>query len=158
MNDLREKIGNDLLLVPGVAAIIRDDQGRILIQQNKKGRWNLPAGAIDPGESPAKAVVREVFEETGLIVRPTRIVGILGGAPETRITYENGDVVESTTVIFDCEIVAGEFEPVDDETATLKYVRAGELPDLMTKAPPEIYDPKTSAYFEWQDAWLDEVK
>lgn len=38
IKDIRKKIGRDLLLVPGVASIIRDDQGRILVQQNKDGQ------------------------------------------------------------------------------------------------------------------------
>ena len=46
VQDLRKKIGNDLLLMPGVAAVIRDQKGDILIQKNKAGVWNLPAGAI----------------------------------------------------------------------------------------------------------------
>src|SRR3954454_1828320 len=104
VEDLRKKIGTDLLLIPGVAAIIRDDQGRILLQLNKQGMWNLPAGAIDPGEKPAQAMVREVFEETGLNIRPLRVLAVIGGPPEYRVKYPNGDAIESTTIVFECEV------------------------------------------------------
>ncbi|MFU8805204.1 MAG: NUDIX domain-containing protein [Bradymonadaceae bacterium] len=70
---LREKIGHDLLMMPSVAAVIHDDQGQVLLmRQRDGGEWSLPAGAIEPGETPARAVVREVAEETGLCVSPAR--------------------------------------------------------------------------------------
>jgi 8-oxo-dGTP pyrophosphatase MutT (NUDIX family) len=67
---LREKIGNDFLLMPSVAALIRDDGGRILFVQHVEGRWQLPGGAIDPGERPAQAMQRECREEAGIEVEP----------------------------------------------------------------------------------------
>ena len=57
---IRAAIGHEMLLNPGVAAIIRDEAGRVLLQKRSDdGTWSLPAGAIDPGETPAQAVVRE---------------------------------------------------------------------------------------------------
>jgi len=41
------------------------------------GRWNLPGGGIDPGESPTEAVVREVAEETGQVVDRVRLVDVM---------------------------------------------------------------------------------
>jgi len=64
---LREAVGSDLLLVPSVAGIIFDHDGRILlVRQADDGVWSTPGGAIEPNEEPADAVVREVWEETGL--------------------------------------------------------------------------------------------
>jgi 8-oxo-dGTP pyrophosphatase MutT (NUDIX family) len=83
---LRAKIGHDLLLMPGVAAAIRDASGRLLLQERASGEgWSLPAGAIEPGESPEQAIQREVLEETGLVVAPTEVLGVFGGRhPETK--------------------------------------------------------------------------
>ena len=68
---LRARIGHDLLLLPSVAAVIRNSDGRLLLQEKASGEgWSLPAGAIEPGESPAQAVRREVLEETGLTIEP----------------------------------------------------------------------------------------
>jgi len=43
---LREKIGNDFLFMPSVAALIRDEGGRILLVQHVEGRWQLPGGWV----------------------------------------------------------------------------------------------------------------
>jgi 8-oxo-dGTP pyrophosphatase MutT (NUDIX family) len=156
VENLRKKIGSDLLLVPGVAAIIRDPQGRILVQRNKDGIWNLPAGAIDPGEKPAQAIVREVFEETGLSIRPSRVLGVIGGQPEYRQTYPNGDIIESTTIVFECKVVGGEVRPKDDETSNLQYFAIDEMPELVVPYPRDIFSDRAGGtFFEWKEDWIN---
>lgn len=65
--------------IPCVGAIITDEDGRLLLikrgHEPEAGRWSLPGGRIEPGESDEQAVVREVREETGLWVKPGRLVG-----------------------------------------------------------------------------------
>ncbi|MGI8799897.1 MAG: NUDIX hydrolase, partial [Pseudonocardia sp.] len=60
-----------------VGAIVRDAAGRLLLVQRVNepgaGRWSLPGGRVEPGETDQDAVVREVAEETGLQVRTTRL-------------------------------------------------------------------------------------
>lgn len=51
------------------SAIVVGSRGVILHRHKRLGLWLQPGGHIDPGESPAEAVVREVREETGLPVR-----------------------------------------------------------------------------------------
>lgn len=64
---LRNKVGHDLLMMPSVAAVIHDESGFVLMMRHRAdNKWSLPAGATEPGERPAQAVVREVAEETGL--------------------------------------------------------------------------------------------
>jgi len=75
---LRETVGNDLLLVPAVSAIVFNDAGEVLLQRaSSDGKWYLTGGAIDPGEQPADAAARELLEETGLIVEPYRFIGVM---------------------------------------------------------------------------------
>jgi len=66
--------------VPCVGAIITDTAGRLLLikrgHEPEAGRWSLPGGRIEPGESDEQALVREVREETGLEVAPGRLVGV----------------------------------------------------------------------------------
>ena len=66
-------------LIPCVGAVIRDDAGRLLLvkrgHEPGKGLWSIPGGRVEAGESDAAAVVREVREETGLVVVPGRLIG-----------------------------------------------------------------------------------
>lgn len=76
--NLREKIGSELILLPSVAGVIRNEHGEILFgrkHNHNQENWGLIAGAIEIGETPAQAMVREALEETGLDVEPERIIG-----------------------------------------------------------------------------------
>lgn len=139
VQELREHLGHRLLLLPGVAAIVRDPSGHILLHcRADSRRWALPAGAIDPGESPAEAVVREVREETGLRVRPERIAAVFGGKSWSH-TYPNGDRVEPTTIVFDCSIVGGELSTDAEETAGLRFFPPDEVIGTGIGYPPELF-------------------
>jgi 8-oxo-dGTP pyrophosphatase MutT (NUDIX family) len=132
---LRSKIGHDLLLVPSVAAVIRDPEGRVLFQEKSSGEgWSLPAGAIEPGESPAQAICREVREETGLLVEPREIIGAFGGV-EFRYTYPSGDRVEYAVVLYLCVPIGKSSDPLDPETKSLRYFGESEMPKLALPYP-----------------------
>jgi 8-oxo-dGTP pyrophosphatase MutT (NUDIX family) len=126
---LREKIGNDFMFMPSVAALIRDDDGRILLVQHVEGRWQLPGGAVDPGERPAAAMQRECLEEAGITVVPIRIAGVYGG-PEYTITYANGDEAGWVVTVFEARISAGDPSPSDDETQAVGWFRPDEIETL----------------------------
>jgi 8-oxo-dGTP pyrophosphatase MutT (NUDIX family) len=153
---LREKVGNELIFMPSVAGIVRNDLGEILLQN--KGNvetWSLPAGAIEPGEAPAEAVVREVWEETGLCVVPKKLLGVFGGR-DFRYQYPNGHQVEYNVFMFDCIIQSGELGPIDSETAELQYFSPGKIPELALPYPKELFLQKENneIYFQWNEQWL----
>ncbi|WP_349290378.1 NUDIX domain-containing protein [Paenibacillus sp. 7516] len=78
--NLRAKIGNELIFMPGVAGIIRNEQREILFgRKHNESTWGLIAGAIEIGETPAQAMIREALEETGLVIQPEKIIGVYGG-------------------------------------------------------------------------------
>jgi 8-oxo-dGTP pyrophosphatase MutT (NUDIX family) len=150
---LRERIGHELLLIPGVAAVLRDDQGRVLIQRNHHGGWSLPAGAVEPGEAPAQAVVREVYEETGLHVRAERVLGVVGGAG-CRVTHPNGDCVEYVCSVFECKRLSGSLIQSNDETFALQWFRPDQIPTLTLPYPKEVIEGSNDrAHFAWDEAW-----
>jgi mutator protein MutT len=155
---LREHVGHRLVLMPGAAAIIRDDEGRVLLQRRSdNGLWGLPGGAIDPGEYPAQAVVREVWEETGLRVQPVRLIAIMGGEG-FRHRYPNGDQAEFVVSVFACRILGGELGGLDGESLELRYFSEHDIPELHAGYPRELFgkEPLAEPYFAWDDSWLEE--
>ena len=126
---LREKIGTDLLLMPAVGGLLRDEQGRILLVQHVEGRWQLPGGAVDPGESPDDAVCRECLEEAGIVVEPVALLGAFGG-PEYQVRYSNGDEAGYVVTVFELRHVDGEPAPSDDETQAVGWFYPAEIETL----------------------------
>jgi 8-oxo-dGTP pyrophosphatase MutT (NUDIX family) len=141
LKNLREKVGNGILQIPSAAAIIRDEGGRVLLVKSAGaggGVWGLPAGACDLGETPAEALVREVFEETNLSVEPVGIAGVFGGR-DFRYVYANGDEVEYFIVVFECEITSGELFARDGEVSDFQYFAPEEMPELAIPYPKSIF-------------------
>lgn len=155
LRNLRDRIGHDLLFIPTVGAIIRDEEGRVLLQQRTdNGRWHPPAGAVEPHEHPADAVVREVWEETGLLVEPMRIAGVYGGE-DFYTTYPNGDRIAVYSVSFECRVIGGQARPDGVESSDVKYLPPDEVRRLVPKrwwrrvanalngSGPAYFDPPT---------------
>ena len=124
---LRAHVGHDLLLLPGVSAVVRNAAGRVLLaRRSDTGRWSVPAGLVDPGEQPAAAAVREVLEETGVRAEVER----LGGVATHPVVYPNGDVCEYLNVWFRCRAVGGDTSRHDDESLEVGWFDRDALPDL----------------------------
>lgn len=137
MAGLRRKIGNDLVIAPGVAAVIHDRAGRLLLQEKTSGEgWSLPAGGIEIGETPQAAIIREALEETGWDVAIDGIIGVFGGR-KFRHTYPSGDKVEYLVVMFRCSIIGGDGRPTDAETRAVRYFARDEMPPLALPYPIE---------------------
>ena len=125
---MRAHIGHDLLLLPGAGAVVRDEQGRILLlRRSDNGQWSLPAGMIEPGEQPADAVVREVFEETGVRVEIERLAGV--GSHDS--VYPNGDHCQYLVAWFRCRPVGGEARPDGEESLDVGWFAPDALPDSL---------------------------
>jgi 8-oxo-dGTP pyrophosphatase MutT (NUDIX family) len=123
---LREHVGHAPLLMPSVAVMVRDKVGRLLLVRDRgTGLWQTVGGAMDPGEEPAEAAVREAREETGLVVEPTRILGVHAG-PLFRLTYPNGDVVDYVGISFAARLLGGAERPCQDEVDRLGWFTEAE--------------------------------
>ena len=122
---LRAHVGHDLLLLPGASAVVRDDAGRILfLRRGDDGTWSLPAGMIEPGEQPADAVLREIFEETGVRAEVERV----GGVGNHEAVYPNGDHCLYLVVWFRCRAVGGQARPDGEESLEVGWFAPDALP------------------------------
>ncbi|QLJ01908.1 NUDIX domain-containing protein [Streptomyces sp. NEAU-sy36] len=125
---LRATAGRQLLWLPGVTAIVFDDEGRVLLgRRSDTRRWSVIGGIPEPGEQPADCAVREVHEETAVHCVPERIVLVQALQP---VTYDNGDVCQYMDITFRCKAVGGEARVNDDESLEVGWFAVDALPDL----------------------------
>jgi ADP-ribose pyrophosphatase YjhB (NUDIX family) len=117
-------------LVPAASAIVADQDGRILLHRRDDTQlWSIPGGAMEPGESIAQTVVREVEEETGLQVEPERLVGIYSN-PNHVVEYSDGEVRQQFSVCFVCHPVGGQLATSTDESLEVGYFTPAEIEDM----------------------------
>lgn len=126
------------MLVRCVGAIVLDDEGRLLVVRRGRppgaGLWSVPGGRVEPGESDAEAVVRELAEETGLRVVPGELVGSVRRPGPDGTTY---DIHDYAATVADGALWAG------DDAREARWVTAGELRRLPTT------DGLVTALTEW---------
>jgi mutator protein MutT len=137
---IRSAIGDQLLFTPSVNAIIVNTQGHVLLQRRAdNGEWPNPGGAIEPGEHPAQAIVREVKEETGLDVQPVRITGVYSG-PDYFHTYPDGNRTVFVTISFLCEVIGGQMGGDPEETVEVRFFAPSSLPGMRPRFARRIHD------------------
>lgn len=130
IRQLRAHVGPMRLLLPSVSVHVFDAAGRLLlVRQREGGLWSTPGGLIEPDERPADAAAREAWEETGLVVRPERVLGVYGG-PECVVRYPNGDEVQYVIAAIGCAVTGGALRPDRDETVAVQYWSGAEAAGL----------------------------
>jgi 8-oxo-dGTP pyrophosphatase MutT (NUDIX family) len=124
---LRKHVGHDLLMVPSVSAVVLNEAGEILLgRRSDSGEWSLPAGSIDPGEQPADAAIREVYEEAGVHAVIERVAGVALHP----VVYPNGDQCHFLNVWFRCRAVGGQARVNDDESTAVEWFPVDALPPV----------------------------
>jgi 8-oxo-dGTP pyrophosphatase MutT (NUDIX family) len=127
LRNVRAKVGHDYVFMPGVAAIVFNHEGKILLQRSRdSGMWGIIGGTPDPGEAPAQAAVREIFEETNVKASVDRLIGVF---TEVHTHYPNGDVVQYVAIVFLSHALEGEPRINDDESYAVGYYDTNFLPD-----------------------------
>lgn len=103
-------------------AVLVEQDGQIILQRRTiepgKGRWTFPSGYVDRGERLEDAAIREVWEETGLEVRLTRLLGVY--------SYEGNPVV---LAVYVGSVIGGTFTESEESDAIAAF-STGELPPL----------------------------
>ena len=116
-------------VVPSVVAIVRDNDGRVLmIHKTDNDRWALPGGGHEPGESIADTVIREVKEETGYDVEVETITGTYTN-PHHVIAYDDGEVRQQFSIAFRARLVGGDLR-TSDESDQVEWLTPEQIAGL----------------------------
>jgi len=106
-----------------VAAVVLDDQGRVLaVRRRDNGHWQPPGGVLELDETITAGLRREVLEETGVVVEPVRLTGVYKNMP-----------LGVVALVFRCRVVSGSPAPTE-ESAEVRWLTLDDIARFMTPA------------------------
>ena len=128
-----------------IAIAVVEQHGQFLIGQRPAdvalgGLWEFPGGKVEPGELPVNAAIRECLEETGLVVRISKLIGVYS-TPHRIILYADGNRFQIISMSFEAQIVGGAMT-LSDETSAIAYFSVAEIQtlDIMEHHVERIHD------------------
>ena len=134
---LRSKVGHEKIILVFAGGCIFNEKGEVLLQRRgDSNKWGFPGGAIELGETPQMAAVREAKEETGLDVEVGEIIGVY---TDSNMEYPNGDKAHSICIAYELKAVGGNLFCDQEETVELKYFSKEDNPILFCKQHEEIW-------------------
>lgn len=134
---LRSKVGHEKIILVFAGGCIFNEKGEVLLQRRgDSNKWGFPGGAIELGETPQMAAVREAKEETGLDVEVGEIIGVY---TDSNMEYPNGDKAHSICIAYELKAVGGNLLCDQEETVELKYYSKEDNPILFCKQHEEIW-------------------
>ncbi len=136
---IRSKVGHEKVILIFAGGYILNSEKKVLLQRRgDSGKWGFPGGAIELGETPEMAAIREVKEETGLNVT---VGEVLGTYTDCNMSYPNGDLAQSILMAYELHLVDGQICVDGRETLELKWFSIeGEKPELFCQQHDEMWD------------------
>ncbi|KOF09062.1 phosphohydrolase [Planococcus glaciei] len=115
----------------GAAALVMQEHKLLMVKAKESGKWSIPSGGIEKGESPEQACVREVWEETGCTVK------VHGSIHTKKIVIKGYDV---TTSYFHCKLVEGQiaYHDPDDAIEEIAWKTERDLLHLDLEYPEDL--------------------
>lgn len=135
---IRSKVGHEKIILSFAGGCIFNEKREVLLQRRgDSDKWGFSGGAIEIGETPQMAAIREAKEETGLDVKVGRIIGVY---TDLDIRYASGDEAQSIVIAFELLPVGGELYCDQIETKELKYFSKSEKPELFAKSHDDLWN------------------
>ena len=128
IRELRAIVGARPLFAPGANVLVSDDRGRLLLLRHAgTGRWTLPGGGMELGETFEACARRELLEETGLRAECLEELKFYA-SPEYRFQYPHGDVIDNVVMLYRAHGVSGSVVPQPEEVLEWAWFAPDRLP------------------------------
>lgn len=128
IEEMRSLVGNRPLILVGSHVILLNKNNEVLLQlRSDYNCWGIIGGALECGETLEEAAKREVYEETGLIVKHLEPLQTFSGKEFFNI-YPNGDQVYSVLVTYICRDFEGTLRIDHVESKDLRFFPIHDLP------------------------------
>ncbi|MFZ2587470.1 MAG: NUDIX domain-containing protein [Alphaproteobacteria bacterium] len=126
---IRQKVGNERLIMPGVGILLVNEKKQILCgKRSDSGEWSYPGGAMEIGQSITDCLREEALEEFGIeIGNEFRLVGMLTNPSRTSYTYPNGHEIQIVNFLFEVSL-NGRDVKMDDEHTEFGWFDIENLP------------------------------
>ena len=133
---IRSKVGHEKIILVFSGGCLFDKDGKVLLQRRGDcNKWGFPGGAIELGETPEEAAVREFREEPGLDIRVSDLIGIYTDCNQELL---NGDKYQSVLIVYRVEMIGGQLKCDNNETLELEYYNLDDMPELFCKQHENI--------------------
>lgn len=130
IKEIRALIGSRPFILVGSAVLVFNSEYEVLLQlRTDTGRWGIPGGAMEPGESFEESARRELFEETGLHLKDLKFLDVAAGE-EYYFQYPNGDEIHNAIALYACDDWEGNLKVNDGESKDLRFFPLNRLPSL----------------------------
>lgn len=129
---LRQVIGSRLVLTPGTRVVIENPMGQVLLDRRADfGIWALPGGCAETGEAIEATIVREVLEESGMVLHGVTPFGFASAPEWETTTFPNGDVCQNFSLLFTTRDYTNEPRPLDGEALEYRWCDPADLPEMV---------------------------
>jgi ADP-ribose pyrophosphatase YjhB (NUDIX family) len=136
-----------------IRAVVFNHQDEVLLVKEKAdGKWSLPGGWADIGQSPSETAVKEVLEETGFAVEPVKLLAVL----DKRCHPHPPQLDYAYKIFMQCHILSGEYHQAFD-ILDIGYFPQNNIPDLsLHRVLPQqidlmfeyLHDPEKQAHID----------
>jgi 8-oxo-dGTP pyrophosphatase MutT (NUDIX family)/GNAT superfamily N-acetyltransferase len=144
VKEIRALIGTRPFILAGSAVLVFNERNEVLLQlRSDTGKWGIPGGAMEPGESFEETARRELLEETGLYLKRLKFLDLLAGE-DYYFQYPNGDEIHNAIALYACDDWEGTLQMLDGESRELRFFALDNLPELQGR--PELILNKIKEY------------
>ncbi|MFF2450768.1 NUDIX domain-containing protein [Neobacillus sp. NPDC058068] len=125
---MREKIGNDPLIIVRPSVAIINQNGEILLNRYIDGIWNIPGDILQLNESVEECIKRNVLQDIGLTLKRLTLFGVYSGTELINRVEESGDEYQTVAIGYLCTEFEGEIKPDRNQGIEAQFFALNNLP------------------------------